>query len=486
MNNENYIPIFDSLDGIYSTHLLQQGVRYESLRQAFKDLYSLDPEFIARSPGRVNLIGEHIDYSNFGVLPMAIERDLLIAVATTTTDSRVRIANMDTRFPAREFDFEGKESIVSIDATVLEWSNYFKCGYKAILEKLKLDKPRGMYMLVHGTVPTGAGVSSSAAFVCAAAVATLRANNGTLTKKELTELAIVGERNVGVNSGGMDQSASVFAERGHAVHIEFWPTLLPKPVALSDPKLVFVVANTLVQADKHVTAPTNYNLRVVETKIGALALSKALGIADKETYREVLDTYFAGRSELSMQERLAMMLDLVERHFVKQEGYTQQELAQLIGMDEALMVSKYMTRFPVRCDKFQLYKRAKHVFSEALRVLQFRDVCLDSADPFYELGALMNASQESCRDLYNCSCNEIDELTQICRNAGASGSRLTGAGWGGCTVSLVREERVEDFIREVKQQYYSKKFPFMTDSELEDVIFATKPGSGAAIFVINQ
>ena len=98
--------------------------------EKFTSLYGRKPDFIARSPGRVNLIGEHIDYSGFGVLPMAIERDVIIAVATTDDDSKVRIANIDSKYEPREFDFEGKETIVTIDSTKHEWSNYFKCGYK--------------------------------------------------------------------------------------------------------------------------------------------------------------------------------------------------------------------------------------------------------------------------------------------------------------------------------------------------------------------
>lgn len=98
--------------------------------EKFTKLYGRKPEFIARSPGRVNLIGEHIDYCGFGVMPMAIERDVIIAVATTTEDSIVRLANVNPKYKSREFDFEGKGTVVTIDATKHEWSNYFKCGYK--------------------------------------------------------------------------------------------------------------------------------------------------------------------------------------------------------------------------------------------------------------------------------------------------------------------------------------------------------------------
>jgi hypothetical protein len=96
----------------------------------FEQNFNRKPDFIARSPGRVNLIGEHIDYCGFGVLPMAVDRDVIMAVATTDDDTKIRIANVNSKYTAREFDFEGVDKVVTIDASSLEWSNYFKCGYK--------------------------------------------------------------------------------------------------------------------------------------------------------------------------------------------------------------------------------------------------------------------------------------------------------------------------------------------------------------------
>jgi galactokinase len=106
------------------------SARYQALLDKFEQTYHRKPDFIARSPGRVNLIGEHIDYCGFGVLPMAVDRDVVMAVATTNDDTKVRVANVNPKYPTREFDYEGVEKIVTIDSSSLEWSNYFKCGYK--------------------------------------------------------------------------------------------------------------------------------------------------------------------------------------------------------------------------------------------------------------------------------------------------------------------------------------------------------------------
>ena len=140
---------------------------------------------------------------------MAVTVDLVMAIAVRS-DNRVRIANVQSeKFPSREFDIPAGGEI-PIDASSLEWSNYFKAGLRGgseLLQKLrKLSGPFqsiGMDIMVDGTVPAGGGLSSSAAFVCASALGVLKANGEQkVDKKELTEVAIVSERSVGVNSGG--------------------------------------------------------------------------------------------------------------------------------------------------------------------------------------------------------------------------------------------------------------------------------------------
>jgi galactokinase len=160
----------------------------------------------------VNIIGEHIDYSLYSVLPMAITADALLAVSTDLTPTKVdtfkiKISNVqEAKFPSHEFDIP--YDAVDIDATVHEWTNYFKSGLRGALELLRKKhgndfKPKSMKILMDGTVPAGGGLSSSAAFVSASALAVMVANGEQeVDKTELTELAIVSERAVGVNSGG--------------------------------------------------------------------------------------------------------------------------------------------------------------------------------------------------------------------------------------------------------------------------------------------
>ncbi|KAJ1985646.1 galactokinase, partial [Coemansia sp. RSA 1358] len=244
-------PTISDLSNIYSLSIDAQTKRYARLIEDFEVAYGAKPGFIARAPGRVNVIGEHIDYCGFPVFPMAIAPDTLIAARANGSD-RVRIANVNSKkYPARDFSIAS--DMLNIDSTVHEWSNYFKCGYRGIFDHLGRNDGKGFDALLDGTVPAGGGLSSSAAFVCATQLTVQRINDAKLTQGELALIAAGAERYVGVNSGGMDQTASMMGQQGSALFIEFHPELTATPVKLpeTNPPLVFVIANTLVVSDKH-------------------------------------------------------------------------------------------------------------------------------------------------------------------------------------------------------------------------------------------
>lgn len=139
---------------------------------------------------------------------MAVNADFLLAVRLTPENSTVKLANVLPKFPPREFEIPA-DSDLEIDATQHEWSNYFKAGLRGVRELLRekhsgaAQKPVGMEILADGNVPSGAGLSSSAAFTCTSALAALVAMGETaVNKKELVNLSITAERYVGVNSGG--------------------------------------------------------------------------------------------------------------------------------------------------------------------------------------------------------------------------------------------------------------------------------------------
>ena len=506
---DDQIPIRTSLSELYPTDTLSTSKkRWENLVSRFRSEFGHKPTFVARSPGRVNIIGEHIDYSLYDALPAGVVADVIIAVASSPTESEqftVAICNTNSeKFSSRKLEFEDKDSI-DIDATKHEWTNYFKAGLKGALPLLSKTKPNfrpsNLEILVDGTVPTGGGLSSSAAFVCASALSVLYGNGiHSITKRSLTELAIVSERSVGVNSGGMDQSASVCSESGKALHVAFYPQLSVEPVSFpkTDPPLTFMIAQSFVASDKHVTGPVCYNLRVVEVTLAAEYIAAKLGLELPQdssslgrSLRGLQEAYFASNKtnkDFSSEfDRVSHMLSLVQEHLSDKNGYERQEIATTLGISISELEQRYTTTFPIRAERFFLNQRATHVYSEALRVHKFITLMKESSPSssqesetlLKELGDLMNQSQISCREVYDCSCPELDEMCNIARKMGSYGSRLTGAGWGGCTVHLVPKDKVDDIRTAWIDEYYKVKKPDLSQEQQAEAVVVSEPGHGA-------
>ncbi|KAF5404939.1 N-acetylgalactosamine kinase, partial [Paragonimus heterotremus] len=142
--------------------------------------------------------------------------------------------------------------------------------------------------------------------------------------------------------------------------------------------------------------------------------------------------------------------------------------------------------------EFKLRARVEHVYAEAERTLAFYDLCQPLiaagdtsvlADLPHKLGELMNQSQESCAKLYECSCPALDELVNVCKSAGAIGSRLTGAGWGGCTVSLVPVADLTQFMHQIRRDFYEKRG--LSDCEASQLVFISKPGPSAGVMLVD-
>lgn len=445
--------------------VMTSNERLQNLKSAFKKMYGTVPQFYACAPGRVNLIGEHIDYCGYAVLPMAIEQNILAAV--TVNDSQtIQLANANPKYK----DFTVSTEGISIDRDNPQWYFYFLCGVKGIQEHLGISPLAGMQCVVDGTIPPSSGLSSSSALVCCAGLLTMEANRKSLSKVALAEICAKCERYIGTEGGGMDQSTSFLAEEGTAKLIEFHP-LRATDVTLPE-GAVFVISNCCVEMNK--AASSHFNIRVVECRIATKMLAKARGL---EWSRLLKLAQIQAELDASLEE----MLGLVEE-VLHPEPYSREEVCKSLGITSEQLCKDILSANTQHVTHFKLYQRAKHVYGEAARVLQFKSVC-DSAPAgaIQLLGDLMKQSHASCRDLYECSCTELDQLVDICLQSGAVGSRLTGAGWGGCAVSMVPSEKVESFLRKVRELYYT---PDSRRAALEkQSLFVSKPGSGAAILL---
>jgi galactokinase len=310
----------------------------------------------------------------------------------------------------------------------------------------------------------------------------------------------------------MDQSASVFSERGSALFVSFSPSLQARPVHFpkTNPELTFLIAQSFVTSDKFVTGPIHYNLRVVECSLAAAYLNAVLNPPGTNLPGDAAplgislhgfhETYFALQSHNNpsaphkpIQDQLAELVTLTNTTLTNPAGYTREEIAAVLNITVDELNTKFTSRFPVRAERFKLRQRAQHVFSEALRVLQFMALLettpsstttTTTTEPYNtQLGNLLNATQTSCREAYECSCPEIDALCAIALRAGAYGSRLTGAGWGGCSVHLVPADRVADVRAAWDSEYYSKLA--LSEEQREAAVVVSRPGGGSAVLLVE-
>ena len=178
----NHVPILTQLNQAYQdvngSIKQKHEPRYKNLTQRFKQLYGVQPDFFCRAPGRVNIIGEHIDYCGYSVLPAAIEQDFVMAY-TLNEKEEIEINNIDKdQYPKEKLSTDPFQKFKEGH----HWINYFICGYKAVLaidDKYysKILSPKGFKVLIDSHVPPAAGVSSSSAFTVCAAILTASANN---------------------------------------------------------------------------------------------------------------------------------------------------------------------------------------------------------------------------------------------------------------------------------------------------------------------
>ena len=336
--------------------------------QAFTDTFGSIPDGVWSAPGRVNLIGEHTDYNEGFVLPFAIDRSAAVAI-------KLREDNT-----ARLRSSYGEETTVTVDLSTLSkdsmegWTAY-PLGVVWVMRQLGVAIG-GFDLYLHSTVPSGAGLSSSAAIECAVATAFNELENAGLS---LADLVLVGQRAenevVGAPTGILDQSASLLSTAGHAVFLDCRSqTSQLVPLDLADAGLLILVVDTKVT---HAHATGGYAARRASCELAA----EVLGVA---SLRDV------GAADLP-------------------------EAAGLL--DE------------------ETYRRVRHIVTENQRVLDTVAVLADRGPS--AIGALLTASHASMRADFEISCPELDLAVDTALASGALGARMTGGGFGGSAIALV-------------------------------------------------
>lgn len=363
------------------------------LEQKFQEVFGAPAEKQFFAPGRVNLIGEHTDYNGGNVFPCAIDKGTY-GLVKKRNDRKFRMYSENfADLGVMEFTLDELTNNKKHD-----WANYPKGVIKMFLEAgQKIDS--GFDILFSGNIPNGAGLSSSASIEMLTAIVLKDLFHLSIDPVEMAQLGKKTENLfIGVNSGIMDQFAVAMGKKDHAILLDCNTLKYAYvPVVLKDE--VIVIANT----------------------------NKRRGLADSK--------YNERRAECD--EALA---ELQTKLPIKALG----ELSI-----EQFEANKDLIKSPIR------QKRAKHAVYENQRTLKAQKEL--SAGNLAEFGKLMNQSHISLRDDYEVTGVELDTLAALAwEQPGVVGSRMTGAGFGGCTVSIVKKDKVDDFIKNVGEAYKNK------------------------------
>lgn len=378
-----------------------------NLAAEFQEHYGRPPRWIVAAPGRVNVIGEHTDYNDGFVLPMAIERYAVMAADPASSSSLFTI--YDTQFK--------ENATVDISEPVTKgrpkWSNYIR-GVIAGFQNRGVKIP-ALDVAFMSTVPLGGGLSSSAALEVCTATLIEAATGKAIDPVEKALLAQSAEHEfAGVPCGIMDQFISALGREGHLLLLDC-RTRKTELVPMDDPSVALLIINTNV---KHELSGGEYAARRAECE----AAARVLGVA-------------------SLRDATSVMLERAQARMSK-----------------------------------VVYHRARHVIGEIERTIHAAEAIRASNWP--GAGNLMYASHDSLRDDYEVSCAELDAVVEIAGDIGVKGGiygcRMTGGGFGGCAVALVKTANVEDITRQIATGY--KK-----TTGIDATIFVSRPAAGATV-----
>ncbi len=359
--------------------------RKQSMAAEFRNRFGRPP-LVVRSPGRVNLIGEHTDYNEGFVLPAAIDKEIVLALGTRE-DQMCRMVAADL---GQIFE----TSLEKLPHSDLGWPNYL-LGVVDQLKKAAIQV-RGFDCVFGGDIPIGAGMSSSAALEAGFLYALTELDGLGIDRLKMARLAQRAENEfVGLRCGIMDQFANLFGREGSVILLDC-RSLRYEYVPFTRVDIQIVLCDTQV---KHELASSEYNVRRSQCEAGV------------ETMRKRYPTVHSLRD---------VTLGMLEEHRGELEP--------------------------------TVYRRCAYVVKENQRVLSgCEDLRHDDLDAF---GKKMVQSHEGLRDDYEVSCRELDVLVDAALGVnGVFGARMMGGGFGGCTINLVREDRIQEFSGAVSEAF---------------------------------
>lgn len=383
------------------------------LSQKFNELWANQSPQFFRAPGRVNLIGEHTDYNDGFVLPIALNYSATIAVSRRQ-DHKIEVYSVNYD-ELKTFDLND-----AARKKTSEWVNYVE-GVARVLRE-QGHKISGANLLIDSDVPVGAGLSSSAAIEIGVGLALLSINEYEVDRLQLALTGQTAEHEyVGTKSGIMDQFVATFGCAGHALLIDC-RALEAESIPLHLDETEIIVCNSGV---RHALASSEYNTRRAECEEGVKMLRKYL-------------------------PEISALRDVSLADFEK---------------------------FKVHLPKV-IERRCRHVITENIRTLEAAKAFENGNVKL--AGKLMSESHTSLRDDYEVSCPELDLLVLLAEDFdGVYGAKMTGGGFGGCIINLVRREKKEDFVADISKEYEKR-----TGRRAE--VFCVEPSDGAAEIKLSE
>ena len=462
---------------IYGEATQEQKARYVALLERFISAHGDKKVMITRAPGRLNLMGRHIDHRGGGSNVMAVNRDTVF-VSSPREDDVFNIVNIDPAYPDRTFSVSEHLSLAPHDnwldylgATPVkknlqesrgDWTNYIKSS--ALRFALENEAPIcGMDSAVSGTIPSAAGMSSSSSIVVASAEAIVALNSMNLTSERFVELCGEGEWFVGSRGGAGDHASMKCSKRNMITHLGFKPFAVGESVLFSEDYEI-IVADSKTQAKKSEGSRDVFNAKVAAYEFALMFLKRRFPDAGLQEFRDIAKITPAS-------EVYSMLLEMPE-------VATREEILKLIP-NNAKRIKKI---FDNHADPGHYDLRGVTMFgvSECVRSVKCLDLLRN--DDYVGIGQMMKISHDGDRltglritdemlkklaeenaplelqsGAYGCSTKQIDDMCDILNaTEGVMGSQIIGAGLGGCVVALVKKGTAEHVISVLNREYYDK------------------------------
>ena len=474
--------------------------QYRDGLRKFADVYGRqEGVVIVRAPARVNLMGVHIEHRGGYVNYFTIQKEIVM-IASPRNDSRIKGFNVDEKF--RPFSFSIKEFlplkkrgnwlrfISETKITSGGWANYIK-GAILRLQDITGKELSGMNLVVGGNIPEGSGLSSSSALVVATSLVCIAFNNLKIAKKDLVTLCGEAEWYVGTRGGAGDHAAMLFGKKGYISHLRFFPFIVedvPLPSGYT-----IIICNSLKKAPKSKEARDAFNTTIASYEIAFKLIKKNypefsrkikhLRDVNQDTLNaKETDIYEILRSlpQRIKREELLRIFPAVEMerlfstHMEPRDGYRPRGAA-LFALAEC--ERSKITEKLLRENRIKELGKLMYISHDGDRVVSFdkngkRSLYKKEVTNEYleRLSQCIKDKKKESQILFQpgalrCSCEELDELVDIAKTIpGVVGAGLTGAGFGGAIIALVRNREAKGFLRDIEKRYYQAKgLPFAAE-----------------------